>query len=677
MTPSETTVATSLDELCINTVRTLAMDAVQKAESGHPGAPMALAPLAYLLFTRHIKHNPADPSWPDRDRFVLSNGHASMLLYAVLYLTGYDLSLEEIKNFRQWGSKTPGHPEHGHTPGVETTTGPLGQGFGNAVGMAVAEAHLAATFNKADNRIVDHFTWFICSDGDLMEGLSHEAAGFAGHQKLGRLIGFYDDNNITIDGSTDLAYSDDVAKRFAAYGWHVHRVADVNDLGALESAIAACKAETDRPSLVIVKTHIGYGSPNRQDSAKAHGEALGAEEVDLSKKNLGWPTLEKFFVPEEALAHWRAARGRGAAAHDQWRRQLIAYAKAYPNEAKEFSRRVVQRDLPAGWQASLPTFTKENGSVATRAASGTVLNAIGSKIPELFGGSADLTPSNNTLIKEAGTFSAENRAGRYVHYGVREHAMAAMMNGMALHGGMIPYGGTFLIFSDYMRPSVRLAALMGVHVVYVYTHDSIGLGEDGPTHQPIEHLSALRAIPNMTVIRPADSAEVVEAWRVALTHKSGPVALALTRQKLAFIDRLALGSKAEDAAYGGYVIAECRCAKPEVVLLASGSEVAIALAAQERLHEESDICARVVSMPCHEIFAQKPIEYRNAVLPPNVKRVAIEAAHPMSWYRWVGVDGAVVGLERFGASAPYEAIYKGLGITAEAVVQEVKRVLGR
>ena len=674
MTPSETAVATSLDELCINTVRTLAMDAVQKAESGHPGAPMALAPLAYVLFTRHIKHNPADPTWPDRDRFVLSNGHASMLLYSVLYLTGYDLSLDEIRNFRQWGSKTPGHPEHGHTAGVETTTGPLGQGFGNAVGMAVAEAQLAATFNKTDNHIVDHFTWFICSDGDLMEGLSHEAASFAGHQKLGRLIGFYDDNNITIDGSTDLAYSDDVAKRFDGYGWHVHRVDDVNDLAALESAIAICKAETDRPSLVIVKTHIGYGSPNRQDTAKAHGEALGAEEVNLTKKNLGWPTLEPFWVPEEALAHWRTARERGAVAHDQWRRQLIAYAKAYPNEAKEFSRRVVQRDLPPGWQSALPTFTKENGSVATRAASGTVLNAIGLKIPELFGGSADLTPSNNTLIKDAGVFSPDNRTGRYVHYGVREHAMASIMNGVALHGGLIPYGGTFLIFSDYMRPSVRLAALMGVHVVYVYTHDSIGLGEDGPTHEPIEHLSALRAIPNMTLIRPADSAEVVEAWRIALTHKTGPVALALTRQKLAFIDRAALGSKQEDAARGGYVIAGADA--NDVAILSSGSEVAIALKARDQLAAEG-IQARVVSMPCHEIFAHKPIEYRNSVLPPNVKRVAVEAAHPMSWYRWVGIDGAVVGLERFGASAKYEDIYKHLGITAEAVVQAVKRVLGR
>ncbi len=677
MTPPPTeSVATSLDELCINTIRTLAMDAVQKAESGHPGAPMGLAPLAYLLFTRHLKHNPADPAWPDRDRFILSNGHASMLLYASLYLSGYDLSLEEIKNFRQWGSKTPGHPEHGHTPGVETTTGPLGQGFGNAVGMAVAEAHLAATFNNGELRIVDHHTWFICSDGDLMEGLSHEAASFAGHQKLGRLIGFYDDNNITIDGSTDLAYSDDVGKRFAGYGWHVLRVDDVNDLSALEAAIAACKAETGRPSLVIVQTHIGYGSPNRQDTAKAHGEALGAEEVDLAKKNLGWPTLEKFWVPDEALAHWRTARERGATAHDGWRRQLIAYTKAHPNDAKEFSRRVVQRDLPAGWQAALPTFTKDNGNVATRAASGSVLNAVASKIPELFGGSADLTPSNNTLIKEGGVFSAGDRTGRYVHYGVREHAMAAMMNGIALHGGMLPYGGTFLIFSDYMRPSVRLAALMGAHVIYVYTHDSIGLGEDGPTHQPIEHLGALRAIPNMTVIRPADAAEVVEAWRIALAHKSGPVALALTRQKLAFIDRAALGSDVADAARGGYVLAGGD-GESDVAILASGSEITLALAARARLRDEHGIRARVVSMPCHEIFARQPEEYRNGVLPPHVKRVAIEAAHPMSWYRWVGLDGAIVGLERFGASAPYVAIYNGLGITAEAVVHAVRGVLGR
>ncbi|MGQ0538360.1 MAG: transketolase, partial [Gemmatimonadaceae bacterium] len=602
--PAPAPVATSLDELCINTIRTLAMDAVQKAESGHPGAPMGLAPLAYLLFTRHIKHNPADPAWPDRDRFVLSNGHASMLLYACLYLSGYDLPLEEIKQFRQWGSITPGHPEHGHTPGVETTTGPLGQGFGNAVGMAVAEAHLAAVFNKSEHAIVDHRTWFICSDGDLMEGLSHEAASFAGHQRLSKLIGFYDDNNITIDGSTDLAYSDDVAGRFSGYGWRVLRVDDVNDLGALEAVIVQCKEDAGRPTLVIVKTHIGYGSPNRQDTAKAHGEALGADEVDLTKRNLGWPTLEKFHVPEEALAYWREAL-RGGEAHEAWRRALIAYAKAHPNEAKEFSRRVVQRSLPAGWEKGLPTFNAENGNVATRAASGTVLNAVAMKIPELFGGSADLTPSNNTLVKETGVYSADHRAGRYVHYGVREHAMAAMMNGIALHGGMLPYGGTFLIFSDYMRPSVRLAALMGAHVVFVYTHDSIGLGEDGPTHQPIEHLSALRAIPNMTLVRPADAAEVVEAWRIALSHRGGPVALALTRQKLPFLEREALGCSVGGAARGGYTLADAPGGRADVVILSSGSEVHIALQARERLHETYGIAARVVSMPCHEIFAQQ------------------------------------------------------------------------
>jgi transketolase len=675
VTPSDAAVATSLDELCINTVRTLAIDAVQQAESGHPGAPMGLAPLAYLIFTRHLKHNPADPAWPDRDRFVLSNGHASMLLYAVLHLSGYDLPLEEIRNFRQWDSRTPGHPEYGHTPGVETTTGPLGQGFANAIGMAVAEAQLAATFNKPDHRIVDHDTWFICSDGDLMEGISHEAASFAGHQKLGRLIGFYDDNNITIDGSTDLAYSDDVRRRFEGYGWHVMQVDDVNDLAALDSAIATCKAERERPSLVIVKTHIGFGSPNRQGTAKAHGEALGAEEVDLTKKNLGWPTLDKFHVPDEALAHWRKTAERGAVAQDAWRRQLIAYTKAHPDAAKEFSRRVVQRDLPPGWQAVLPTFTKENGNVATRAASGTVINAIATKIPELFGGSADLTPSNNTLIKDAGVFSAENRGGRYVHYGVREHAMAAMMNGIALHGGLIPYAGTFLIFSDYMRPSVRLAALMGAHVIFVYTHDSIGLGEDGPTHQPIEQLSSLRAIPNLTVLRPADAGEVTEAWRIALLQRRGPVALALTRQKVAFIDRASLGSNLSDAARGGYVLAG-GSATPDIVLLSSGSEVAIALKAREQLGAQG-ITARVVSMPSHEIFAAQPADYRDSVLPPGVKRVAVEAAHPMSWYRWVGLDGAVIGLERFGASAPYEAIYQGLGITPAAVADAARRVLGR
>ena len=666
--------STSLDQLCINTIRTLAMDAVQKAESGHPGAPMGLAPLAYLLFTRHMRHNPADPAWPNRDRFVLSNGHASMLQYASLYLSGYDLTLDDIKQFRQWESRTPGHPEYGYTPGVETTTGPLGQGFANAVGMAVAEAHLAAVFNRDGHAIIDHHTWFICSDGDLMEGISHEAASFAGHLRLGKLIGFYDDNHITIDGSTDLTFSDDTARRFEAYGWHVTRVDDVNDLDAIEAAIAAARGEADRPSLVIVRTHIGFGSPNRQDTAKAHGEALGAEEVELTKKNLGWPTTEPFYVPDEALAHFRRARDTGAAAHESWRRALIAYARAYPTEAKELGRRL-QGDLPGGWQSAIPTFTKENGSVATRAASGVVLNALAAKVPELIGGSADLATSNNTTIKDSPRFSAENYAGRNIAFGVREHAMASVMNGMCLHGGLRPYGGTFLIFSDYMRPATRLAAFMHQPVIYVFTHDSIGLGEDGPTHQPIEQLTALRAIPNLTVIRPADAAEVAEAWRVALPHKTGPVALALTRQKLPFIDRTGR-APASELAKGGYVLAEATGGTARIVLMASGSEVALILDAQRQLEAQA-LPTRVVSMPSHELFLAQPEEYRRSVLPAGVRRVAVEAAHPMSWQRFVGDDGVVVGLERFGASAPYQRIYEELGLTAERIVEVARELATR
>ncbi|HEX7122194.1 MAG TPA: transketolase [Gemmatimonadaceae bacterium] len=671
---ADTTLATSLDELCINTVRTLAMDAVQRAASGHPGAPMALAPLAYLLFTRHLKHDPRDPTWPDRDRFVLSNGHASMLLYASLYLSGYDLTLDDLRDFRQWESKTPGHPESFVTPGVETTTGPLGQGFANAVGMAAAEAHLAAVFNRDGHPIVDHHTWFICSDGDLMEGISHEAASFAGHFRLGKLIGFYDDNRITIDGSTDLTFSEDVAARFESYGWHVQRVADVNDLDAVEAAIAAARAESSRPSLIIARTHIGYGSPNKQDSAKAHGEPLGEEEVALAKKNLGWTAAEPFHVPDEALAHWRRAQAAGAEAHEAWRRQLIAYSKAYPAEAKELGRRI-QGDLPGGWQSAIPSFTQENGAVATRAASGVVLNALAAKIPELMGGSADLSGSNNTIIKNAGTFAANNYAARNMHFGVREHAMAAIMNGMALHGGVRPYGGTFLVFSDYMRPAVRLAALMRVRVLFVFTHDSIGLGEDGPTHQPIEHLTALRAIPNLTVIRPADASEVAEAWRTALLHNDGPVALVLTRQKVPFIDRTGRGAAA-GLAKGGYVLADAQGGAPEVVLMASGSEVAIALEAQAALAREQ-IRARVVSMPSHELFLRQPESYRREVLPVGVPRVSIEAGHPMSWQRFVGEDGIAMGLERFGASAPYQRIYQELGLTAERMVAHARSLVRR
>jgi len=672
--PATSTVASSLDELCINTIRTLSMDAVQKADSGHPGTPMALAPLAYVLFTRHMRHNPADPTWPNRDRFVLSCGHASMLLYSALYLSGYGLELEDLKQFRQWQSRTPGHPEYGHTPGIETTTGPLGQGIANAVGFAMAEAHLAAVFNRDGNRIVDHYTYFICSDGDLMEGISHEASSFAGHYKFGKLIGFYDDNHITIDGPTELTYTDDAGERFEAYGWHVQHVADINDLDALDAAIEAAKAETGRPSMIICRTHIGYGSPNKQDTSKAHGEALGEDEIKLTKRSLGWPSEEPFYVPEEALAHWRKAGERGAAFQEEWRRQLIAYSKAQPDLAKEFGRRI-HGDLPAGWESAIPTFTKDNGNIASRAASGAVLGALVDKVPELVGGSADLTPSNNTQPKSFKNFSPEDFAARYVHYGIREHGMAGIMNGLALHGGVIPYGGTFLIFSDYMRPSQRLAALMHQRVIYVFTHDSIGLGEDGPTHQPIEQLTALRAIPGFTMIRPADANETAEAWRVALKHKNGPVALALTRQKLGWIDREKYGAAA-GLAKGAYVLADAPGGAPEVVLMSSGSEVALVLAAQTKL-AEGGIRARAISMPSHELFAAQPLEYQQQVLPPGTKRVAIEAAHPMSWYRWVGIDGIIMGIDHFGASAPFADIYKGLGLTVDKLVEAARGLVAR
>ncbi len=664
----------TLDALCINTVRTLAMDAVQQAESGHPGAPMGLAPLAYALFTRHMRHNPADPAWPNRDRFVLSNGHASMLLYATLHLSGYDLSLDEIRNFRQWGSKTPGHPEHGHTPGVETTTGPLGQGLANAVGMAAAEAHLAATFNRPGHTVVDHHTFFIAGDGCLMEGISHEAASFAGHFKLGKLIGFYDDNGISIDGKTALTYSDDAAKRFEAYGWQVLHIDDVNDLAAIDAAVAEAKTDTSRPTMVITKTHIGYGSPNRQDTAKAHGEALGTAEIALTKQALGWPWSEPFHVPADALAHWRDAAGRGAETQDAWRKAVIAYAKAEPTLAKEFGRRM-QGDLPAGWQQALPTFTSENGNIASRNASGIVLNALAAKVPELVGGSADLTGSNLTLLKDSARFSPGDFAGRNIHFGVREHAMGAMMNGMALHGGVIPYGGTFLVFADYVRPAIRLAALMRQRVIYVLTHDSIGLGEDGPTHQPVEHLTSLRCIPNVTVIRPADAAETAEAWRSALLITHGPVALVLTRQKLPLIDRTKYGA-VDGAGRGAYVLADAAAGTPDIVLLASGSEVSIAMEAHAALVADG-VQARLVSMPSQELFLSQPPEYQAAVLPPGIRRVAIEAAHPMSWQRFVGPDGAIIGIETFGASAPFQILYKEYGITAEHVVREARRILGR
>jgi transketolase len=662
-----------IELLSINTIRALAMDAVQKAESGHPGTPMALAPLGYALFTKHMRHDPADPKWPDRDRFVLSCGHASMLLYSCLYLSGYGLELDDLKQFRQWESRTPGHPEYGYTPGVETTTGPLGQGIGNAVGMAVAEAHLAAVFNREGHGIVDHYTYFICSDGDLMEGISHEAGSFAGHFGLGKLIGFYDDNHITIDGRTDLTYSDDAGKRFEAYGWQVLHIDDVNDLSQIDRAIAAAKADTKRPTMVVTRTHIGYGSPHKQDTEKAHGEPLGKDEVVLTKQTLGYPSTEPFFVPPEALAHWRKTKDRGAKLHADWNARWSAYVGAYPADARELERRL-RGDLPAGWTDKIPSFTKENGNVASRAASNTVLNAIVPSLPELMGGSADLTPSNGTAVKSWENFSPDNRKGRYMHFGIREHGMAAIMNGMVLHGGVRPFGGTFLIFSDYMRPSVRLASIMKQPVIFIYTHDSIGLGEDGPTHQPIEQLSALRAIPDFTLIRPADATETAEAWKVALTHRNGPVALVLTRQKLGFIDR-EVYAPAAGLAKGAYVLADPKEGDPQVVLMSSGSEVALIIKAHQKLADEG-IPTRVVSMPSHELFERESEDYRRSVLPPGVKRVAIEAAHPMSWYRWVGEDGVVLGLERFGASAPYEKIYEELGLTVDKIVESARRLVG-
>ena len=659
----------SLEDLCINAIRVLSMDAVQKADSGHPGTPMALAPLAYALWTQHLRYNPADPAWLNRDRFVLSAGHASMLLYSVLYLAGYDVSLDDLKQFRQWESRTPGHPEYGYTDGVETTTGPLGQGLGNAVGMAVGEAHLGAVFNRDGHSIIDHNVYFIASDGDLMEGVSHEAASFAGHLKLGKIIGFYDDNHITIEGDTALTYSDDAAGRFTGYGWHVQHVADVNDLGALNRAIDAAKAETSRPSLIIVRSHIGYGSPNKLDTAEAHGAPLGAEEITLTKQALGYPSLEPFFVAPEALKHWRETAKKRAVAQSEWDKSYGAYRKAFPQLEAELQRRL-RGELPAGWEDALPVFTEKDGNVASRAASGIVLNAIAKKIPELIGGSADLASSTNTIIKGEKSFSAASYAGRNFHFGIREHGMGSVMNGMSLSGGIIPYGATFLIFSDYMRPTIRLAAFMERHVIYVYTHDSIGLGEDGPTHQPIEQLSTLRAIPGMTVIRPADASETTEAWRSALTHREGPVALVLTRQKLAFIDRSKYGP-ASGAARGAYVLADASGGTPEVVLISSGSEVALILEAHKKLSAEG-VKARAVSMPSQEIFARQDEAYRNSVLPPNAKRIAMEAAHPMSWYKWVGSDGVVLGIERFGASAPAARLFTELGMTVDRIVDTAK-----
>jgi transketolase len=678
--PSETKAAqkaptltdAEVQKLCINAIRVLAMDAVQKADSGHPGTPMALAPLAYVLWSRHLRYDPKDPEWINRDRFILSCGHASMLLYSVLYLTGYNLSIEDLKQFRQWESRTPGHPEYGYTPGVETTTGPLGQGMGNAVGMAVGEAHMSAVFNRGEQKIFDHHTYFIASDGDMMEGISHEVGSFAGHLKLGKLIGFYDDNHITIEGDTALTFTDNTADRFAAYGWHTQCVHDINDLDALDRAIDAAKAETSKPSLIVVRSHIGFGSPNKHDTAEAHGSPLGADEIRLTKEALGYPSQEPFYVATEALKWWREKAAERASVRRDWMDRYAKIRSADSARIAELERRLAGR-LPDDWESALPAFTAKDGNVASRAASGVVINAIASKIPELLGGSADLAGSTNTIIKGEPSFSAENYAGRNFHFGIREHGMGAVMNGMSLYGGMIPYGATFLIFSDYMRPPIRLAAFMKRQVVYVFTHDSIGLGEDGPTHQPIEQLSALRAIPEMTVIRPADASETAEAWRLALGHHDGPVALVLTRQKLSFIDRSVYAS-ASGTLKGAYVLADAKGGAPQVVLMSSGSEVALVLEAQKKLEAEG-IRARAVSMPSLEVFARQDSTYRDSVLIPGVPRVAMEAAHPMSWYQWIGDNGIILGIDRFGASAPYQTIYKELGLTVDKLVEAAKQLV--
>ena len=667
----------SLSWRAINAIRFLSVDGVQKAKSGHPGTPMALAPLSYLLWTRHLRFNPRNPDWPDRDRFILSCGHASMLLYSLLYLTGFDLPLEEIKAFRQWGSNTPGHPEVGHTPGVEVTTGPLGQGFGNAVGMAMTARMLAQRFNRPGHEIVSHRIFVLCSDGDLMEGVASEVASLAGFHRLGNLVAFYDDNRITIEGSTDLAFREDVAGRFRAYGWNVLTVADGNnDLEGMSGAIEAACSERDRPTLVIVRTIIAFGSPNKQGTAEAHGSPLGEKEVALTKEALGWPKEPDFFVPEDVLAHFREAVPRGEAGEREWRLKMAAYMGAYPDLAMEWER-VMWGDLPDGWESALPSFPPGTAAMATRKVSGKVINAIAPKIPELAGGSADLAPSTNTLMEEGGAFLPDAPpGGRNFHFGVREHGMGAILNGMARHGGLIPYGATFLIFSDYMRPAIRLAALMRIRVIYVFTHDSVGLGEDGPTHQPIEHLAALRAIPNLHVFRPADANETAAAWKMAMERTEGPSMMALTRQNVPVLPPEDVYREG-NVFRGAYILKEGGNGRPAVILLASGSEVHVALEAANLLEAEG-IPARVVSFLSWERFEEQPGEYRRFVLPPSVRaRVSVEAAATFGWVRYVGDGGASVGIDRFGASAPGGRIFQELGITPENVAACAKALLGK
>jgi len=665
---------TSLDELCVNTIRTLAMDAVQEAESGHPGMPMGMADAAYVLWTKFLKHDPADPQWYNRDRFVLSAGHGSMLLYSLLHLTGYDLPLKELKNFRQLDSLTPGHPEYGLTPGVETTTGPLGQGFATGVGMAIAEAHLAARYNREGFPLTDHYTYGIVSDGDLMEGISHEAASMAGHMQLGKIIYLYDDNNISIEGNTDLAFTEDVAKRFEAYGWHTIKI-DGHDHQEVEKAITEAQTVADQPSLILCSTHIGYGSPNKQDSEASHGSALGEDEVRKTKENLNWDPDKKFYIPDEVLQHFRQAKNKGAKAHEQWKKVYQNYTKEFGDLAKQFDN-AINRNLPENLDEVLPIFNADEKGMATRASSGKVLQKLAQNIPYMIGGSADLAGSNKTWMEGEGTFEAENYSGRNFHFGVREHAMGAALNGMALHGGIIPFGGTFLIFSDYCRPAIRIAALSHIPSIFVMTHDSIGLGEDGPTHQPIEHLASLRAMPSVQVLRPADANEVAWAWKAALEYTDGPSLLVLTRQSVPVYER-ADSNAASLTAKGGYILSDSEKEQPDAILLATGSEVELVMQAKIKLADQ-DIDARVVSLPSWELFRQQDDAYKQQVLPQEVRtRVSIEAGATQGWREWVGEEGTIIGIDHFGASAPYKEIYQKFGLTTDRVVEEVKKLMDK
>lgn len=678
-----------IDQLCIDTLRFLSVDMVQKADSGHPGLPLGAAPMAYVLWSHWLKANPQNPGWADRDRFVLSAGHGSALLYSLLHLSGYDLSLEDIKQFRQWGGRAPGHPERGHTPGVEVTTGPLGQGFANAVGMAMAEAQIAAQYNRPGHNVVDHRTWVLASDGDLMEGIASEAASLAGHLQLGKLTCLYDANFVTLSAATDIAFTEDCEARFRAYGWHTQWVQNGNDVAAIDAAIRAAAEETSRPSLILVRTHIGYGSPNKQDSFEAHGSPLGVEEVRLTKQNLGWPVEPAFRVPDEALTHMRTTIGKGAGQEESWNRDMEAYAQAHPALAAELRGRL-GGVLPTGWDADIPVFPANAKGMATRVAGGKVMNAIAPKLPALSGGSADLDPSTKTTLKGMGDFNPPvdagedqqgsegggwSLAGRNLHFGVREHAMGAIVNGMAAHGGFIPFGATFLVFSDYMRPPIRLAALMGLHLIHVFTHDSIMLGEDGPTHQPVEQLASLRAIPRLSVIRPADANETAVAWRVALEMRDRPVILVLTRQDLPTLDREVYAS-ADGLKRGAYVLDAALADQPRIILIASGSEVGLIVEAAGRLRRDG-VSVRCVSMPSWDLFAAQPRDYRDSVLPTAATtRLAVEAGSAQGWHRWVGDGGNVLAVDDFGASAPMEELAVAFGFTVDNVVRRAKALLG-